>query len=887
MTGTPERLGAVSTGRRASPPKDRTSAYFMWGAELPADRDPALRVFARLAGRLAGDREGFLRLVGPDGMESWVNAAGSTTVVPSAVRSRCEAPITVVVPDTHLDRLCGSDCASSDTAEVRFYAGTPLTSADGRMFGTVCVVDFVPGDLSAAQREDLVAVASQVAEHVELRAHASEVSDLRVSHAAQAEDGWLIKALVQQSDAMIYAKDLEGRFLFANPALHRLLGRGAGGLGGRTDHDLFPELVADALRGNDVAVGLSGQRQVFDEQLPGVDGSVRDYRSTKFPLRDTQGRIFAVASVSTDVTELARHGRDEAVAKQRWRGLVENSPVPVVVFDAHGRFAYVNPLAAALYGAPAAELIGRSSREITPPEVLGGVEARIASVLDGEQITGQRRTLRRLDGQVLHVELNATRVDYRGEAAIQVELHDVSEQVGVETALRESEARWRNLVEGSPVGIGLSDERGMLIAVNPALCAVLGRSESELLGRLGAELAHPDDRHPHRRPSELIGGAPTGVVSVERRFLRPDGEIRWVWLTATHTVGPQGQVWTIAHVQDITDRRAGEQATAESQANLSAVAAVIKRIQVGADARQSIVDAAVDLAHAEYAALLEPAASGAVLRVSATTDPKLLGNELPLSETSATGEAFRTGEAVFIRDVASHPLVQAAPDRPTYPESLYLVPVRSADATTAVLLVAWEHQIPSLDDRRAAVVTLLADQAGVALRQAMLLHELETLALTDQLTGLPNRRGWEQQLDLLLGAAHRSGAPLTVALADIDHFKRFNDIRGHLAGDELLQQLAVTGRAALRASDILARWGGEEFAIALPNCPPAEALEALARLQCAIPEHQSCSIGFAVWDGTETVPALMDRADRALYAAKRAGRQRIQAAESSDKDDPG
>ena len=146
---------------------------------------------------------------------------------------------------------------------------------------------------------------------------------------------------------------------------------------------------------------------------------------------------------------------------------------------------------------------------------------------------------------------------------------------------------------------------------------------------------------------------------------------------------------------------------------------------------------------------------------------------------------------------------------------------------------------------------------------------LATLARTDELTGLPNRRAWDEQLARELARAKRRAVPLSVAMLDLDRFKAFNDEHGHQAGDLLLVETAAAWRAELRESDILCRWGGDEFAALLPDCPEHEAEQVIARLVTATPRHQSCVGGVACWTGWETADELVARSDTALYQAKR------------------
>ena len=118
-------------------------------------------------------------------------------------------------------------------------------------------------------------------------------------------------------------------------------------------------------------------------------------------------------------------------------------------------------------------------------------------------------------------------------------------------------------------------------------------------------------------------------------------------------------------------------------------------------------------------------------------------------------------------------------------------------------------------------------------------------------------------------------------MVDLDHFKRFNDSFGHPAGDRLLKAAAAAWAHQLRAVDLLSRYGGEEFILLLPDAGLTEADEVLGRLREATPLAQTFSGGLALWDGGETSDELIARADAALYAAKRAGRDRVVIADAA------
>lgn len=166
-------------------------------------------------------------------------------------------------------------------------------------------------------------------------------------------------------------------------------------------------------------------------------------------------------------------------------------------------------------------------------------------------------------------------------------------------------------------------------------------------------------------------------------------------------------------------------------------------------------------------------------------------------------------------------------------------------------------------------------------------RELEYLARFDPLTGVANRRYFAEMVETEMARSLRYGKPLSIMMMDIDHFKEINDVYGHQAGDIVLQALCETCKIVLRAVDIVGRWGGDEFAILLPETPPAIAAQVAERLRCAVestvvalemypPLHFSVSIGCASRNAKDdNMDAILNFADKALCDAKRIGRNRV------------
>jgi diguanylate cyclase (GGDEF)-like protein len=173
-----------------------------------------------------------------------------------------------------------------------------------------------------------------------------------------------------------------------------------------------------------------------------------------------------------------------------------------------------------------------------------------------------------------------------------------------------------------------------------------------------------------------------------------------------------------------------------------------------------------------------------------------------------------------------------------------------------------------------------------ALTQA--LREVQRLAIHDELTGLANRRHMQERLEQEKSRCQRTGRQFSIAVIDLDHFKRINDSLGHAGGDAVLRAFAAATAATMRGADLMARWGGEEFLLLLPDTPGAQAqavvmrlLERVRTLPCAADLPMSFSAGVTEHHQDESVSDTVARADRQMYEAKRAGRNtvRLQLAE--------
>jgi diguanylate cyclase (GGDEF)-like protein len=193
----------------------------------------------------------------------------------------------------------------------------------------------------------------------------------------------------------------------------------------------------------------------------------------------------------------------------------------------------------------------------------------------------------------------------------------------------------------------------------------------------------------------------------------------------------------------------------------------------------------------------------------------------------------------------------------------------------------------SFDPEQVMTAGSLASHAAIALENARLHRIVERQALVDGLTGISNRRQCEDALTHEIARAERLGTPFTLVLADLDDFKAVNDLHGHAVGDDVLREFASVLRATVRESDLAGRWGGEEFLLLLPGADAVGGAQLADRVRAALGERSflgrngavvgvTCSFGVAQHRPGDDERELFAAADRALYRAKREGKNRVE-----------
>ena len=292
------------------------------------------------------------------------------------------------------------------------------------------------------------------------------------------------------------------------------------------------------------------------------------------------------------------------------------------------------------------------------------------------------------------------------------------------------------------------------------------------------------------------------------------------------------------------------------------------------ETRDAIARAVCDLTGAESALFFEPSGDEGVMNATSGIGIETTGDFTLDPRASVSGNVMRSGKAAFVPDLLADPRADHRLASLLDVRAAYFQPIRGPERPLGVLAAYWRTARPTLPDRDRQLIELFSVQAAVAIERADLNQRLTELARTDPLTGLVNRRALAEILDREIERARR-GQRLSVVMLDLDRFKRFNDRFGHPVGDQLLEAAARAWCDVTRGGDVLGRYGGEEFLAILADCSRELATEVAERMRSVVPMGQTVSVGVASWSPDDDAASLVSRADKALYRAKEAGRNRV------------
>ncbi len=566
-----------------------------------------------------------------------------------------------------------------------------------------------------------------------LRDHSQSLSLVRAGLTGLAIGGFqsgedLFEVLATHTPVGIFVSSAEGGCVYVNERWCELTGL--------TPEQAMGDGWAVALHPDDAErvnrewaeAAVAGRDSVVEYRFVRPDGAVSWIEGYAATLRDRGGRVVGWVGTCLDYT--ARKEAEEARqrAAERFRVAFGNAPIGMALVTPEGHWIDVNPALCDLLGYSEEELLRLSVTDVTHPDdratTLNRRQRRLAGHVFPSRI--EKRYVR-ADGGIVRVAVSSTVVrDSSGRPLYSVsQIEDVTERVRAQEALAEAEERFRRAFDDAPIGMAIVGLDGRWLRVNARLCEITGYDEDELLARRFVDVTHPEDVDKNAENIDNLSAGRVRSIRIEKRYVRPSGEIVWVNISSSLIVDADGKpLHLVSQIEDVTERRR-------------------------ADAR--------------------------------------------------------------LQEMADH----------------------------------------------------------------------------DPLTGLLNRRRFEEERARAVGRLGRHGGEAALCLVDLDRFKEVNDTFGHKTGDDVLIAVASALKSRLRATDVVARLGGDEFAVLLLDVDAERAesvadelVSAVRGLRITSGPHElsvTASAGLVLFGSGRAVgdEEALVAVDRALYRAKHEGRDRI------------
>jgi len=675
--------------------------------------------------------------------------------------------------------------------------------------------------------------------------------------------------------------------------------------GARTTKDLEIRLVPKepgtvnpavaASAGQEVAiveVNSSGMYEVVPETMQKTAAGSRG-KGAKKPLKVRfTGTVGAIRDITPRKLAEASLQRSEA----RFRSLVQTAGNLIVLLSPDSVILEWNRQAEQVYGKARDAALGQNFLSLFDPGALRDrVAQSLAQVRFGTQIKGLETSFRHQDGRsgIVLWNFNGLLDENQEPWGIIAVGQDVTEWKRAE----EEKVKARNEAELARVSARIATETidGMMDAVviiNPQGKIIQynhGFNESfgwdrEVLGEdLGQYVAGVDIQN---ALAEIRAGRPGNhhLQNLDCQIITRDQKKVPVLINATLQKDAAGNpAKIIAVIRDITERKRYEEELQKRNSEMSMLYQISSTIAGSMDVEEISAKLVNLIAAIEMLNIFKVEALFIIEndRMKLISHPQHSQEFLELHRDMKIGDclfglAAQTGEIVVSPNCSQdsrHTLNCFA----TGEHGHLILPLKVMNRVTGVLSLLCAPNFV-VDENKEKILRTIGGQIGIALDNAALHAKTRELSLSDPLTGIPNRRFLDIMLDKSLARANRYCEPLAVVMADIDHFKKFNDTHGHVEGDKLLTQVAGFIANGIRQTDMVARYGGEEFLIMLPDADREDARLIAERIRRGIEAQTSVTISLGV--GTyqpekDSKEDLIHKADQALYQAKQGGRNQV------------
>ena len=677
-----------------------------------------------------------------------------------------------------------------------------------------------------------------------------------------------IERRMAATPGMMHSIDEKGRLIAVSDAWLVKLGYSRGEVLGRLSSEfLTPESRERAIKEIVPEFFRVGHCENVQYRMVKKDGGVIDVLFSGVLADAPSGMGRESLAVITDITALVEARRLLAMSEARYRGLVEDQSEMVSLSSPEGQISFVNAAYASRHGQRPEAMVGRNLFEFVPIEEraalaqhMARVRATQASLESENQLVlpgGERRWFGWTNRALCDNEGRITGIHSVGR--------DIHDRVLAERRLQESEARYRFLAENSNDLILLVAEDGSRLYASPASRKLLGYEPEEAIEIRLQDAIHPDDA---RRVLDILATRPTDST-LSYRMRHKDGHYVWVETTGKTVELANHRRQRLIIVRDIEQRIEAEQRVKASEARYRLLAdnssdmvfqldrSFVRRYVspacreiIGYEPEDLVGVKPTDMTHPEDAA-----------RVALAFDSLMRGITERLSVVNRV--AHKDGRWIWVEAQA-----RALKDAQTGETIGIIGALRDVSLRKAI-----EDELAEANSR------------------------LKVLAGQDALTGLANRRMFDEALASAFRRALRDSVGVALIMIDVDRFKNFNDCYGHPAGDACLKSIADAIAASVRQlTDVAARYGGEEFAVVLLDADEIDASTVANRIQQAVlrlqivhkgSEKGIVTVSAGVAAACAATPSksqdtLVRRADTALYTAKKQGRNLVAVASASN-----
>lgn len=566
----------------------------------------------------------------------------------------------------------------------------------------------------------------------------------------------------------------------------------------------------------------------------------------------------------------------------------------IILVNMNGEVVYVNSAFEKMLGYKAEELVGRPALEL--PTYRGRKENSDKAALIFKQVIQKGfadpidMPALTKDGKVIPLSFTASVIkDTDGNPRTFVAVvRDITERKKIEEALRQSEQVSKAMLEIAGTGIYLLHD-GCFQYVNHLFETISGYSSDELRGKYSLDYVYPDDRDEVRNKAiEVLKGQ--SHLPYQFRLIRKDGELAWV-LDRLASIQYNGKRSVLGTLTDISEMKRAEAQILEYTKQLEALfnigVAASRTLDIG-ELLDSVLDKVLNVMELKAGGifLFDQQTNGLVLKAYRGASKRFVKKveQMVLSEGFSALVAI-SGKPLLIPDVESDSRLRHIGIKSEGIQSFAAVPIMAKEQILGVMAVGG-HSARQFPPSATYLLSTIASQIGMAIDNARLYERALQLAFTDSLTGLYNRRYLLDQLDRELARANRNQSSLSLVMMDVDGLKAINDRFGHNEGDIVLKELGSILKINTRASDIAARWGGDEFVLLTSDTDSKGAHRIGERIRSQVERCRpmisgketsiSISVGIASYpENASGVTELLKRADEAMYNAKGLGKNQV------------